>query len=279
MAEPRILRLRYAATCATCGTELAKGTAAHWSPADKAATCLACLPKQAVEAPEARAAAGVAVEIERGEAGASAAREWRRRHERREKNVRERWGKLSGIALALSDNPHSTNAWAYGANGEKVLGSLLDPLRDEGMAVLHDRRIPGTKANIDHLVVAPRGVFVIDAKNYRGRVERRDRGGWFSTDCRLYVGGRDKTALVAGLDEQVDAVRAARAEQFADVRICKTLCFVDADWSLLARPIELGGAHIVWPRALGKLIRCEGTLDREAISRIERTLALALPPA
>ncbi|MEO6532232.1 MAG: nuclease-related domain-containing protein [Pseudolysinimonas sp.] len=31
---------------------------------------------------------------------------------------------------------------------------------------LRDRRIPGSKANIDHVVRAPRGVFVIDAKRY-----------------------------------------------------------------------------------------------------------------
>jgi len=67
------------------------------------------------------------------------------------------------------------------------------------MSVLHDRRIPGARANVDHIVVAPWGVFVIDAKNYKGRVEKRDRGGFFSTDYRLYVGGRDKTALVAGM--------------------------------------------------------------------------------
>ena len=64
----------------------------------------------------------------------------------------------------MSDDPHSTVAWAYGANGERALGNLLDPLRDEGLAVLHDRRIPGSKANIDHVVIAPWGVFVVDAK-------------------------------------------------------------------------------------------------------------------
>lgn len=269
MAEPRILRLRYPATCASCGAELAKGTTAHWNPAHKAATCLSCLePEVAAE-----------LEIDLGKPGASAAREWQRRHERRETAVRERWGKLSGVALALTNDPHSTNAWAYGANGEQALGTSLNRLREEGIAVLHDRHIPCSRANIDHVAVAPWGVFVIDAKNYRGRVERRDRGGWFLTDYRLYVGGRDKTALIAGLDKQVKAVRDALGEQFADVRICKTLCFVNADWSLFARPIELGGAHVLWPRALGKLIRSEGTLDRETIERIERTLALALPAA
>jgi hypothetical protein len=225
------------------------------------------------------ATAAAAHAIERGEAGGSAAREWRRRHDRREQAIRSRYGRLSGVVLALSDDPHSTAAWAYGANGERALGKLLDPLRDEGMAVLHDRRIPRSRANIDHLVVAPWGVFVVDAKNYKGRVETRDRGGLFSTDYRLYVGGRDKTALVAGTTKQAHAVGAVLDEDEASVQICKAICFVDADWSLFARPIKMDGVHVLWPRALGKLIRTEGPLSRDQIGRIERKLALALPAA
>ena len=30
------------------------------------------------------------------------------------------------------------------------------------------------------------------------------------------------------------------------------ICFVDADWSLVARLLCLGGVHVVWPRALGR---------------------------
>src|SRR4029077_12190747 len=93
-------------------------------------------------------------------------------------------------------------AWAYGAQGERALGGLLNRLRDDGMSVLHDRRIPSSRANIDHIVVGPAGVFVVDAKNYKGRVERRARGGFFSTDYRLFVGGRDNTALIAGMTKR-----------------------------------------------------------------------------
>jgi Nuclease-related domain len=42
--------------------------------------------------------------------------------------------------------------------------------------VLHDLAIPGTQANIDHLVIGPGGVLVIDSKQYRGRL-RLDRDG------------------------------------------------------------------------------------------------------
>jgi hypothetical protein len=269
----KLLRLRYPTTCSSCGGALAKGTEASWNREAKTATCTICLGAPGVATAAAPAA------IERGEAGGSAAREWRRRHELREQTVRSRYGKLSGVVLAMSDDPHSTAAWAYGANGERALGRLLDPLRDDGLAVLHDRRIPRSKANIDHLVVAPWGVFVVDAKNYKGRVERRDRGGFFSSDYRLHVGGRDKTALVAGMTKQAQAVRAALDGEDASVQICKVICFVDADWSLFARPIEMDGVHVLWPRALGKLIRTEGAVSRDEIARIERKLALALPAA
>ena len=269
----KLLRLRYPATCSSCRGALAKGTEASWNRETKTATCAICL-----GAPEV-ATAAAADAIERGEAGGSAAREWRRRHDRREQAIRSRYGRLSGVVLALSDDPHSTAAWAYGANGERALGQLLDPLRDEGLAVLHDRRIPRSKANIDHLVVAPWGVFIVDAKNYKGRVETRNRGRFFSTDDRLYVGGRDKTALIAGMTKQAQAVRAALDDEHASLRICKTICFVAADWSLFARPIEMQGVHVLWPRALGKLIRTEGSLSRDEIARIERKLALALPAA
>jgi hypothetical protein len=194
--------------------------------------------------------------------------------------MRSRFGRLAGLALALGDDPASTRAWANGAAGERLLGSVLDPLCEQGMAVLHDRRIPGSRANIDHLVVSRGGVFVVDAKKYRGRVERRDRGGWFSVDHRLYVGGRDKSALVTGMARQVEAVQVALGADYAEVPITAALCFVGAEWPLLfARALQVGDVHVLRPDALVKLLRAEGPLAADGLASIERRLALALPPA
>ena len=267
-----LLRLRYPSTCGNCGAELSQGTQAHWNREKKRATCVACIEVATFGDP-------AESEIDRGEAGGSASREWKRRHEKRETQIRSRYGKLGGVVLALTEDPHSTNAWAYGANGEQALGKLLDPLREQGMGVLHDRRIPGSRANIDHLVVAPSGVFVIDAKNYKGRVERRDRGGWFSADYRLYVGSRDKTALIGGMRKQAEAVRSALAVPPEEIPIIQTICFVAADWSLFARPIQFDAVQVLWPPALFTQLRSEGRLDRAGIRQIERQLALALPAA
>jgi hypothetical protein len=61
-------------------------------------------------------------------------------------------------------------AWRRGAAGERRTARLLAALEWHGWAVLHDLAIPGSRANIDHLVIGPGGVFVIDSKQYRGRL-------------------------------------------------------------------------------------------------------------
>jgi Nuclease-related domain len=62
-------------------------------------------------------------------------------------------------------------AWRSGAAGEQRTARLLAPLERQGWAVLHDLAIPGSRANIDHLVIGPGGIFVIDSKQYQGRLQ------------------------------------------------------------------------------------------------------------
>lgn len=49
--------------------------------------------------------------------------------------------------------------------------------------MLHDRRVPDTRGNIDHIIVAPAGVFVVDAKNHKGKIGIRDRGASSRRTC------------------------------------------------------------------------------------------------
>lgn len=215
--------------------------------------------------------------IDRGEAGASSARRYRKLHEQREAAARDRLGPLAGVYLALTEDPQSTTAWAVGSDGEHRLGRYLETLHDdESIVVLHDRRIPGSRANIDHIVVAPTGVYVIDAKNYKGRVQRVDKGRFFATEWHLYVGRRDCTKLVTGMGRQLDTVRSV-VDGEADVRAA--ICFVAAEWSLLARPFEIGGVWVGWAKALGKQLSSAGPLETDRIGVLARRIANALPSA
>ena len=225
----------------------------------------------------------LAEELQRGVAGASAARQYARLHERREHHARERFGRLSGVYLALTDEPQSTRAWATGSEGERALGRYLEKLHDgASIVVLHDRRIPRTRANIDHIAIATTGIYVIDAKNYAGKVRRVDRGGWLSTDWRLYVGRRDCSKIVDGMAKQVQAVRAAAKEpqiDGLDVKVRPALCFVDAEWSLFARPFEIGGVWVGWAKALGERLQAAGSLQPDEVRLIGERVAAALPSA
>jgi hypothetical protein len=72
-----------------------------------------------------------------------------------------------GWGLRFRPSPDAS-AWQRGAAGERRTARLLDPLARQGWAVLHDLAVPCSQANLDHLVIGPGGVFVIDSKQYRG---------------------------------------------------------------------------------------------------------------
>ena len=54
--------------------------------------------------------------------------------------------------------------------GERRTRPSLAGLERQGWAVLHDLAGPGSGANLDHVVIGPGGVFVVDSKQYRGRL-------------------------------------------------------------------------------------------------------------
>jgi hypothetical protein len=283
--DQRPIRLRYPATCSVCARPLEPGDRALWDRAAKQAQCETheADGRSAEASPEAAPPAADessgGIEPTSG-AGESARREYERRRANREKRIREKHRTLGGLILALTDDPQSTRAWAVGAEGERKLGAGLDQFVPGLGTTLHDRRIPGTRANIDHIVVVPAGVFVVDAKNYRGKVEKRDVGGWFRRDERLYVGGRDRSGLVEGVRKQVTAVRES-LDEAASSHVLTTglLCFVDSDWPLLARPIQIDDVVALWPRALAKHLRTPGDLDPDEIASVTSLIEERFPPA
>ncbi len=214
-----------------------------------------------------------------GAAGASARREFERRKTKREDRIRGKHPKLGGLILALSDDPQSTQAWATGAVGEERLGRRLDELAGPTVVVLHDRRIPGTRANIDHLVVCPSGVFVIDAKRYKGRPQLKIEGGVLRPRVeKMLVGTRDCTKLVEGVGKQVELVRAALGDQ-PSIPIRGFLCFVEADWPLIGGSFSVRDISALWPKKLAGVIVEDGPLTDGEVARLGARLAAHFPVA
>jgi hypothetical protein len=76
----------------------------------------------------------------------------------------------AGWGLRFRPSPDAV-AWRRGSVGERRTARLLAPLERHGWAVLHDLAFVGSRANLDHLLIGPGGVFVIDSKQYRGRLQ------------------------------------------------------------------------------------------------------------
>ncbi|MFF8610861.1 nuclease-related domain-containing protein [Streptomyces sp. NPDC015346] len=76
----------------------------------------------------------------------------------------------------------------HGAAGERMTAGLLGPLEAAGWHIRHDLALPGSRANLDHVLVSPCGsaVVVLDTKRWhRGRTTALVRG-------RVHCGQEDR---------------------------------------------------------------------------------------
>lgn len=295
------MRLRYAGTCAACGTAVEKGERAHYLPGPSQVRCLSCGhglqapartkpgvehegrsaaptpadgPTELVQGPLKRNAhcddcgralrRGVealsdslgraalcldcvaldAVHV-LGTAGAGARKEHAKRLERHHTRVRTAHPRLGNLILALNDDPRHIQAWQTGAIGEEAFGGKLSRIASTRLKVLHDRKLPRSSANVDHMAVTSEGVWILDAKRYSGRVETRGHGLFSRKPPDLYVGGRNQVKLVVGVRRQVEVVRLLLDDFSIDQRqprvpVRGALVFIGAEFGWFADPLFVG---------------------------------------
>jgi Nuclease-related domain len=134
---------------------------------------------------------------------------------------------LTGWRLRFRPSPDAV-AWRRGAVGERRTARLLDPLERQGWAVLHDLAVPGSRANLDHLAIGPGGVFVIDSKQYRGRLQLDSSG-------RLWHGRYPPAPTVRAVEFEAD--RAAQVLTDADAVVVPIMAVHGAQvpWGKVSR--------------------------------------------
>jgi hypothetical protein len=187
-----------------------------------------------------------------------------------------------GVSAKIWARKPTTESWAKGARGEELLADRLSVLLSRGVALIHDRAIPGSSANIDLIAVAPSGVFILDAKNMRGRVVAKATGSvWNPGPTKLLVGGRNHSAYIEKMSPQVAAVATALTSLPAarGVPITPMLVFVSSEWGWFARPFRLGGVWVGWPKKAAEIISQPGPLTPEMIVSIAARLTAVLRAA
>lgn len=243
-----------------------------------------CHPGEPGEAAPARRRSAERLEgtIDPGVAGRSARRQYEQRVAERRTRLRQRHPCLARLLLALTGDPLPIRVWAIGAAAEQVVGRHLDALAGRGVVALHDRRVPGRSANIDHIAVGPAGVFVIDTKHRAGsRVRVRRRRRWAAPGPPLLlIDGRDVTALVHGMQWQLATVHRVLAGTDGAVPLSAVVALVGVNHPPIARPLAVDGVAVATsPRSLRRLVGAAGPLRPAAVHDVARRIASALPPA
>jgi hypothetical protein len=202
-------------------------------------------------------------------------REHDRRRRNREQRVRQAHPRVGGLLLALQDAPQHESAFHQGALAERAVADSLAIRTDsERVITLHNRRMPSGRGDIDHLAIAPTGVWVIDTKDWKGKVEISSP--WFGKP-RLLIRGRDCTKLIDGLERQIAAVRAA-LDGYQEITVRGALCFTKADLPFL-RTQTFRGQLLLYRRALAKRLNADGPLSAASVEQLARHLSTLLPPA
>lgn len=218
--------------------------------------------------------------VSQGIAGASARAKNEHLIKRRKERVTKKFPRAGKYILALTNEPQSTRAWEVGAEGEVAIGKLLDSLATKyEFRVLHDRLIPKSRANIDHLAITKFGVFVIDAKNYQGVVRVQDKSGFFEKNApELWVGKRNCMKLVAGMKRQTSIVKEILQDNSIEFPVVGVLAFYAADWGtfkFLRTQLEVDGV-LINSKGIEAIVSREGSRSAQEVDAVTHCLATEL---
>lgn len=158
----------------------------------------------------------------------------------------------------------TAGAWAAGAAGERRVAAALTGL-PQGWTVLHDRLLrPGlSEANLDHVVVGPGGLFLVDTKNRAGRVTQWD-GGLFQHTVR---DGQTVSKSLAGELTKVHGMPAYMASE-TGMPVSPVLCLAGPREAEFGQPRMVRGVCVApVSRLVEWLTSHPQLLEPEAVAR------------
>jgi hypothetical protein len=185
------------------------------------------------------------------------------------------FGLLAAALIAAADAVYrwrehaASSVWRKGQRGERRTGRLLDfTLVRGGFRVVHGRSLPG-KVGLDHLVIGPTGVVVVDNTAWPPDTDIAVYSG------QLFIDGKPDTKIVSSLRASADAAAACLSEKLGgDIAVSAAAVvhggklargMVTADGVTLLRPHRLSGwlrrrAVLFSPEEVGAIAEAAGTL-------------------
>jgi len=162
-------------------------------------------------------------------------------------------------------------AYEKGNEGELAVARLLTPLATDGFHRLDDRAVPNSRGNIDHLLIGSSGVFVVDAKNWSGSVEVKDR--------TLRQNGRRRSGLIEDMRRQATTVADVLEEAFVGHRVPVRPVVAFVGEAQLGTRVVVERVHLLDGELLEPWVRAQpAVLSQSDVEAVLAHLLQRLPP-
>ena len=170
----------------------------------------------------------------------------------------------TGWRLRFRPSPE-VRVWRRQATTQRQTGGLLAPLEEEGYLVLHDVTLPGWLDSIEHLVVGPTGVWVVESWKRRQATALREPD----------AGGEPAGTLCRGLYWKTEAI-AELLDRDPRIPVRRLLC-VRRGLASSRRSIQ--DVRMAAPRQLAYVVRHEPPVASAELQRATARLLEVLRPA
>ncbi|MCC7359000.1 MAG: NERD domain-containing protein [Anaerolineales bacterium] len=172
--------------------------------------------------------------------------------------------------LAFQRKRRRYRALQLGLEGEKVVGQALEDLRADGRRVYHD--LVGKNFNVDHVIVSPKGVFVIETKTY-SKPARGETKVKFDGERILVNGVEPDRNPITQVRAEVNWVRKLLLESIGREFPMRGVVVLPG-WYVEKNPKTPDGVWVLNPKALASFIQHEPTvLKPEDVALVATRLA------
>jgi hypothetical protein len=174
-----------------------------------------------------------------------------------------------------------TRKWVQRAEVDRRSRARLRVIEGDGVIVLNDRRDPGSDTSFKLIAVSSSGVFVIDAKDFRGLVHTKRTGPMVNLGPReLHVGKKNCMASVVEVSRQRAIVQEALATSAwgSEVPVHGMLCLTRAEWGF-ASALQISEVWVGWPKLMAGRVQAPGVMDSPTVREVSDLIAEQLPVA
>lgn len=156
-------------------------------------------------------------------------------------------------------------SWIRGLKGEKTVFKYLETLPKEYF-IFNDVKLYENKGNIDHIVVGPKGIFVIETKNYSGRYRIKGNKWFYYKDGEYKKLYRTPASQIITNAVDLKEFLVINGIPVSGLWIGAIVAFINNDFRVIEKPKLY---KVLLPKTVPKFIlNSKRKLDRKLINRI-----------